>query len=113
MAQQLKPEIRDDILRAAEVVFFESGYAGATMADIARTARISTGNVYRYFETKDALFDAVVESEFVSTFLALVRRRVQSLATEGELTRLGEAAQQDQEDLLGFWIEHRQRVVIL
>jgi AcrR family transcriptional regulator len=113
VAQRLKPEIRDDLLRAAEGVFAEHGYAGATMAAIAHGAGISTGNVYRYFETKETLFDAVVSDDFAETFLDVVRWRVHSLAADGDLVRLGAAARQGEEDLLAFWVAHRLRVVIL
>jgi AcrR family transcriptional regulator len=113
MAQQLKPEIREELLRSAERVFAERGYAGASMSAIAAAAGVSTGNVYRYFETKDALFEGVVSDELAEKFLGLVRKRVRSLGITGDLTRLGEAAQRDEDDLLGFWIAHRLRVVIL
>lgn len=113
MAQQLKPEIQEKLLRSAERVFAERGYAGATMSAIAAGAGVSTGNVYRYFETKDALFDAVVSEELAERFLALVRKRVRSLGGSADLTALGEAARHDEDDLLGFWVAHRLRVVIL
>lgn len=43
------------ILAAAEVVFDEAGYAGATTNEIAREAGISIGSLYQYFPHKDAL----------------------------------------------------------
>jgi TetR/AcrR family fatty acid metabolism transcriptional regulator len=47
----------DAILDAAKSVFAESGFAGASIADIARRAGVSDGLVYRYFENKrDLLF---------------------------------------------------------
>ena len=57
--QTLKPELEARVLDAAEAVFAESGYAGATMAAIAERAGMSTGNVYRYFANKEALFLAL------------------------------------------------------
>lgn len=113
MPQQLKAEVRAEMLRSAEAVFFARGYAGATMSDIARHAGISTGNLYRYFENKDALFYTVVTDGFVEAFLERVRRRVRSLAASEDLAHLGHAAHAREKDLLDFWIEHRRRVVIL
>lgn len=47
------------ILEAAEKVFAEKGFAGATMADVAREAGISAGAIYRYFPSKEALIEAL------------------------------------------------------
>ena len=43
MPQVLKPEVRDRIVAAAEVVFAADGFAKATMAGIAKHAGLSTG----------------------------------------------------------------------
>lgn len=54
---------RDAILAAAKKVFAKKGYHATTMADIAKAARLSYGSVYWYFDSKDALFHALMESE--------------------------------------------------
>ncbi len=48
------------ILRAAEAVFAERGYSGATTAAIARQAGLPKPNVHYYFRTKEALYRAVL-----------------------------------------------------
>lgn len=113
MVQTRKPETHARVLAAAEQAFAEAGYEGATVAGIAERAGVSTGNVYRYFENKDALFYEVLPDEFPATFLRLVRRRVRALARAEDLTALDEAARREAEELLRFWIEHRLKVVIL
>jgi AcrR family transcriptional regulator len=50
---------RDRILAAAHDLVAEAGYAGATMAEVARKAGIATGATYRYFPSKAALFTDV------------------------------------------------------
>ena len=60
MAQVLKEEIRENILKAALQEFFDKGYKTAAMRNIARQAKIPTGLIYSYYENKDALFDAVL-----------------------------------------------------
>ena len=113
MVQTLKPEVRAQLMRAAEVVFAERGYRGATVAMIAHQAGVSTGNVYRYFDNKDALFYAVISDAFVASFMQLVRRRVHLLAASADITRpVGDAAAAESE-LLTFWLENRLRVVTL
>ena len=115
MAQILKDEVQESITRAAVEVFARRGYRKATMGEIAAQAGISTGNVYRYFEGKAALLDAVLGDDFVSTFRRLLRLRVKSLdgvddVRELETSHLYHLAS---EDLLRFCIENRLRVVIL
>ena len=57
---------RDDktaeIVTIARRLFLEQGYAGTTIAAIAREAGIATNVVHWYFATKDQLFVAVLDS---------------------------------------------------
>ena len=76
MPQKLKEEVRARMLASAEDVFAESGYAGATMAAIAKGAGISAGNLYRYFASKDDLFYTLFTDEFAASLLRVVQRRV-------------------------------------
>ena len=60
-----RPTIREEneraLLEAAERVFAEQGFAGATTAAIAREAGVPKANLHYYFSTKEALYRAVVE----------------------------------------------------
>lgn len=58
--QVKKAEIRLEILNAAESEFYIRGYHSASMRTIAKKANTTLGNIYNYFENKDALFDAVI-----------------------------------------------------
>lgn len=49
-----------EIIAAARGVFSTKGYAKATMAMIAREAKVADGTLYTYFENKDALARAVI-----------------------------------------------------
>lgn len=115
MVQYRKREVEAAILDAAREVFAARGYASATMQDIARAAGISIGNVYRYYPSKEALFDAVVPPEFVRRYERLLRRRVASLAGGDDPERLPADApyQRASRELLAFCLEHRRAVVIL
>ncbi len=55
-----KEEIRQEILLAAENEFYKRGYRDASMRTIARKANTTLGNIYNYFENKEALLDAVI-----------------------------------------------------
>jgi TetR/AcrR family transcriptional regulator len=54
-------EMRARILHAAEEVFAEHGYAGATTRDIAERAGIGKRMLFYYFPTKDAVYRALLE----------------------------------------------------
>ena len=58
---------REVIIRAALDEFFESGFHAARMDDIARRAGLSKGAVYLYFDTKEALFNAIINTIAVPT----------------------------------------------
>jgi AcrR family transcriptional regulator len=52
---------RSDLLAAARAAFAERGYADASLGDIARRARATTGALYHHFADKRAIFAAVAE----------------------------------------------------
>ncbi len=54
-------EVRSRLLSAAEDVFAERGYAGATTREIAERAGIGKRMLFYYFPTKDAVYRAVLE----------------------------------------------------
>lgn len=49
------------ILRAATVCFVRSGFQGASMQEICREADMSPGALYRYFPSKEAIIEAIVD----------------------------------------------------
>lgn len=52
---------RQDILEAAAREFARSGFHAATMQAIARAAGFTAASLYTYFESKDAIYRALVE----------------------------------------------------
>ena len=61
---QSRREIERVILSAAEVVFAQSGYGGATMQLIADKAGLPKANLHYYFPAKEGLYRRVVEDIF-------------------------------------------------
>lgn len=51
---------RAHLIDAARSVFAENGYHATTVAAVAREAQVSYGSVYWYFDSKDALFRALM-----------------------------------------------------
>ena len=63
MSDEAKERRREVILAAAKRVFAKKGYHATTMGDVAKAARISYGSVYWYFDSKDALFHALMDDQ--------------------------------------------------
>ena len=61
MAQHKKPAVRDAILEGAFRLFSQRGYAATTLSAIARSAGISSGNVYIYFDSKLEILYAIYD----------------------------------------------------
>jgi AcrR family transcriptional regulator len=57
-----KDERRQKLLAVALDEFFQKGFAAARTDDIARRADLSKGTLYLYFESKQALFIALIET---------------------------------------------------
>ena len=59
--QKLKDEIKNKIIEVGKKRFKKEGYVNTSMKDIASDAGISTGNIYRYFLTKEKLLDEILK----------------------------------------------------
>ena len=57
---KLSEQKRLHILDAAETLFYEQGVEHTSMDQIASKAQVSKRTVYNHFDTKEALFDAIV-----------------------------------------------------
>jgi len=53
------PEKRDAILNAALGLFVERGFHGTSVPQIAENAEVGAGTIYRYFDSKEALVNAL------------------------------------------------------
>jgi AcrR family transcriptional regulator len=111
MPQVLKVEVRERILGAALAAFARAGYSATTMNDIARAANVAVANVYRYYPSKEELFEAAVPRALVREFDELLERSVRAHAHLAGLPRPADEAAA--RELLDFWIRHRLLVVTL
>ena len=54
---------RDEVMTAAKKVFARNGFDGTTIADVAKEAGLPFDVVYQYFDSKDALFGALIGAQ--------------------------------------------------
>lgn len=59
---------RDQVLSAAAECFRRKGYHGAGMAEISRTAGMSAGHIYNYFESKEAIIESIIAKDMEEMF---------------------------------------------
>jgi AcrR family transcriptional regulator len=64
---------RDHIVEAADRLFYRQGYEHTSFSDIADVVRISRGNFYYHFKTKDEILDAVIAVRLADTRKMLER----------------------------------------
>ena len=62
-AEQAESAKRRQIMEGAREMFLAQGFDGASMGEIARSAGVSKGTLYVYFDSKEQLFQAIVEEE--------------------------------------------------
>lgn len=73
---------RDQIIEAADRLFYEQGFAHTSFADIADAVNISRGNFYYHFKSKDEILDAVIDRRLANT-----QKLLQRWEAEGQTPR--------------------------
>jgi TetR/AcrR family transcriptional regulator, repressor of fatR-cypB operon len=77
-----RPDRRESILAAALECFVERGFHGTAMPQIAEKASIAAGTIYHYFDSKEALVNALYR-----TWKAAVAQRVFTAFPQGASAR--------------------------
>ena len=88
MVQRKKPEVREAILAAAFTLFASRGYAATMVADIAREAGVSPGNVYIYFRSKLEILYEIYDPWLRARIDALDRELARLTSPRARLRRL-------------------------
>ena len=68
---------RDHIVEAADQLFYQQGYEHTSFSDIARAVKISRGNFYYHFKSKDEILNAVINLRRAKTQKMLQQWEVQ------------------------------------
>jgi AcrR family transcriptional regulator len=76
-SERAKQERRRQIMSAAKLVFADAGYHGASINAIIEKAQIARGTFYLYFESKAAVFDAILDQA-----MAELRSRIHRIEVE-------------------------------
>lgn len=76
---------RDQIVEAADRLFYQQGYEHTSFSDIANAVQISRGNFYYHFKTKDEILDAVIDLRLGNTRAMLERWETEGKSPEDRI----------------------------
>ena len=120
MAQVLKEEVRETILENAREEFLEQGFDNASMRRIAGKSRMTVGNLYRYFKSKDEINDTIVSPtyELINALVGKLTHGELSLEGSGTILNAGldelkEMFRSLSGGLVDIYKDHRTEVNIL
>jgi AcrR family transcriptional regulator len=71
-------QVKNKIVSVASSVFNKYGFKKATIEDIAQAARMGKSSIYYYFESKEVIFEAVVQQEAHLLSLELEKKVINS-----------------------------------
>jgi len=97
---------KDRIEEAARELFIKQGFHATSMRDIAKGAGASLGNLYNYYETKDAIFESIVAKymEVIDERLKDMFSSIDEPLEPESLRRLGEMAGELVNNHADFWL---------
>jgi AcrR family transcriptional regulator len=68
---------RDFIVAAADQLFYQQGFEHTSLSHIADEVKISKGNFYHHFKSKDKILDAVIQLRMANTQIMLTKWEVE------------------------------------
>ena len=77
----MKQDVEKKIIDAARELFYEKGFTGVTVRDIANKAEVNLALLHYYFRTKDKIFEII----FKEAFALLFRRLNKALSSDVNL----------------------------
>ncbi len=112
---EVERDTRGQILEAAKAEFLAKGFQHASLRGIVRAAGVTTGALYGYYDSKEALFDALVREcyehvmgEFRGALMAFAE-----LPIEQQPENMGAVSRRCMREMLLYMHEHRDEFHLL
>ncbi|MGC2237788.1 MAG: TetR/AcrR family transcriptional regulator [Pyrinomonadaceae bacterium] len=106
LSQAVIAEKMSGIETAAKDLFIKQGFHATSMRDISKSADVSLGNLYNYYETKEAIFESII-----NRYLTEIDRKLKEMFDEIEepleptnLHNLGEMVGTLVNENYDFWL---------
>ena len=107
---KLSPNVIDEkklvIEESARELFIKQGFHATSMRDIARNAEVSLGNLYNYYETKEAIYQSIINrySEIVNQKLGEIFEQIDEPLEPTSLRHFGEMVGGLVNEHSDFWL---------
>ena len=101
-------KLADQLLEAGKKEFLAHGFQGASLRNIAASLGVTTGAIYRYYQDKEALFEALVSGpadELLATYRE-VQRQFAEKSVEDQIAGLPEVSDTEQAWMMAFVYDH-------
>ncbi len=82
-----KTTTREQIVKAADELFYRRGYEHTSFSDIAAAVKISRGNFYYHFKSKDEILEAVIARRQADTRAKLQRWEREGVGPQARIER--------------------------
>jgi AcrR family transcriptional regulator len=105
------PESKRDLYEAARQLFWDKGFADASVQDIVERAKLTKGAFYHYFNAKEDILQIMYERSLVRLMHALERQRSQNLTVVESLhaliVEMVRVANEYSVEVTMFWEQYR------
>lgn len=106
LSQNIIEEKRSVIEEATKELLIKQGFHATSMRDISKRAKVSLGNLYNYYETKEAIFESIING-----YLIVIDQKLKNILDEidepldpADLRRLGEMIGEMVNQHQDFWL---------
>lgn len=107
MATKAK-ETQRNILETAKTHFLSDGLTGASLRNIVKDAGLTTGAFYKYYPTKEALFDALTDPylEHIYEIYDQVVAEFEKLSIGDQTKNMASISDEGMEEMLNYVYDH-------
>lgn len=106
LSQKAIEQKKSLIEAAAKELFIKQGFHATSMRDISKTADVSLGNLYNYYETKEAIFESIINAYqiVIDARLREILEQIDEPLEPSELRKLAEHAGELVNQHYDFWL---------
>lgn len=97
-----------NILNTARKHFLKDGFSGASLRNIVKDARLTTGAFYKYYPTKEALFDALTDPyiEHIYQIYDRVVEDFEKLSAKEQTSNMSDTSGDGMDQMIDYIYEH-------
>lgn len=106
LSQSVIESKKEIIETAAKDLFIKQGFHATSMRDIAKAAEVSLGNLYNYYETKEAIYQSIIQrySEIINEQLGKIFEDIDEPLEPVNLRKFGQMVGDLVNNYSDFWL---------